>query len=670
MLKKMQSRQDRTFNATLGSFMLAAMLFICTGCPSVAPTPTPADTFKITGVSLPGTLQVTFGSSYTLTAKGFKTGDFVLFISSADTTLQYKANLTSAAETSVVFDIPTDMKSGSYKLYACRGTKRISLGTIAVTIAADVSVPDKDGMTVKGVVYCGGKGVANVPVSDGVEVTTTDAKGIYYLPSAKKYGYVFITIPKNYEPTVTASIPQFFKELQYAANVVEQCDFELFQTDNSKYMLIAMADIHLANRNNDISQFQTDFLNEVSAEISSRKASGLKTYILTLGDETWDAYWYSNNYRLPDWLNTIGSVGAPVFNIMGNHDNDPYCTDDLEASAQFRKYVGPSYYSFNLGDCHYVVLDDIVYINTGGSQGTIGDRNYAATVTEDQLQWMQKDLDLVADKSTPIFVAMHIQMHNTPSALSNGEQLTSYRVSNASRLLAMTNSFSNVQYLTGHTHTNSYFDCKATDAAVTNSTIERNIAGVCATWWWTGKITGNHICLDGSQGGYGVFDIDGKSAHYRYKSMLYDDDYQFRTYDRNTIQLTADKYVPSGSSDNKTEFASYVSDYGSASSANQVIINVFNFEKGASLKVTEDGRELSVTRFSGKDPLHIISYEAARLNSGTSPTSGFVTETNVHMFKCTASSPSTTLVITLTEPNGDVFTQTMTRPKEFSAAMK
>ncbi|WP_218565308.1 metallophosphoesterase N-terminal domain-containing protein [Sphingobacterium multivorum] len=41
-------------------------------------------------------------------------------------------------------------------------------------------------MTVKGVVYANGVGVANVVVSDGFEVTMTDAAGIYYLPSSKK----------------------------------------------------------------------------------------------------------------------------------------------------------------------------------------------------------------------------------------------------------------------------------------------------------------------------------------------------------------------------------------------------------------------------------------------------------------------------------------------------
>ncbi|MCI2082628.1 MAG: calcineurin-like phosphoesterase family protein [Bacteroidales bacterium] len=667
----MKSKQNSRFNTLPGVAMaFAAVIMLCTGCPQNN-EPEPTDTFKITGVSLPGTLKVSIGSTYTMMGKGFQSGDYMKFVSVSDDSVSYDADVTDVTDSTVSFAVPSGIKSGSYDFYACRNSESVSLGTITVTVVVNNDIPDKEGMNVKGMVYCDGVGVAGVPVSDGVEVTTTDEDGIYYLSSDKKYGYVFITIPKDYEVNEVASIPQFFDYLQYGTSVCEECDFELFKTDNSKYMLIAMPDMHLANRNNDLSQFQTGFLNEVSAKIASRDMNGEKTYLLTLGDETWDIYWYSNNYQLPDWINTVSSVGAPVFNIMGNHDNDPYCADDFEASAPFREDVGPSYYSFNLGDFHYVVLDDIVYINTGGSFGTIGNRSYAGTVTDDQMDWLAKDLALVKDKSTPLIVAMHIPLHNNPTEISGGEQVNSLHITNARALLELTNQFSNVQYLTGHTHINFYVDATSSDAAaVTNNTIERNIAAVCATWWWTGKLVGDHICRDGSPGGYGVFEMDGKNYKYHYKGMECDDDYQFRTYDRNTIDLTTDKYVPSASEDYKDAFASYVSDYGSPSSANEVIINVFNWEKGSSLKVTENGKELVVTRFAGKDPLHIISYEAPRLNAGATPTSSFVTCTTAHLFKCTASSATSTLVITLTQPDGDVFTQTMERPKDFSVSMQ
>ena len=45
-------------------------------------------------------------------------------------------------------------------------------------------IPDKAGMTVKGIVKdSAGNGIAGVVVSDGLEVTATDERGIYYLAS-------------------------------------------------------------------------------------------------------------------------------------------------------------------------------------------------------------------------------------------------------------------------------------------------------------------------------------------------------------------------------------------------------------------------------------------------------------------------------------------------------
>lgn len=113
---------------------------------------------------------------------------------------------------------------------------------------------------------------------------------------------------------------------------------------------------------------------------------------------TWDQYWYSNRYDLSKYLITIKSVDLPIFNCTGNHDNNPYCADDWQAEQAYKDIIGPTYYSFNLGNAHYIVLDNIQYINTGASQGTIGKRNYNKKLTEEQLSWLKKDLATVTDK--------------------------------------------------------------------------------------------------------------------------------------------------------------------------------------------------------------------------------------------------------------------------------
>src|SRR5690606_396087 len=146
-----------------------------------------------------------------------------------------------------------------------------------------------------------GVGLADVVVSDGYAVTKTDANGIYYLPSTKKNNYVFVSIPANYEISTAQSLPLFFNRLNRAEHVVEISDFELTPVNNSNHAVMVLGDMHLANRNQDINQFQSGFLVDVNQSILNYRQAGKKVYALTLGDMTWDTYWQSNNYSLPDY---------------------------------------------------------------------------------------------------------------------------------------------------------------------------------------------------------------------------------------------------------------------------------------------------------------------------------------------------------------------------------
>jgi hypothetical protein len=64
------------------------------------------------------------------------------------------------------------------------------------------------------------------------------------------------------------------------------------------------------------------------------------------------------------------------------------------------------------------------------------------------------------------------------------------------------------------------------------------------------------------------------------------------------------------------------------------------------------------------DPLHLIAYTAKRLNKNA--TASFPTFANAHMFKVKASSATSTLDIKVTDRFGNVYTESMTRPRAFS----
>lgn len=521
-------------------------------------------------------------------------------------------------------------------------------------------LPDKTGMTLKGKVTCNNSGVKGVVVSDGFELTTTDEDGVYYLASEKKNGYVFISLPSGYEVAYgRANEPEFYKYTTKDATESEQLDFSLTKVDNTNYKLMVMTDFHLANRNDDLSQY-ADFVKDVNASISSESADGTKVYGLTLGDLTWDLYWYRNDFGLSDFMDEIEKVKCPVFNTMGNHDNDPYVADDWNAEKPYKQKVCPSYYSFNLGNIHYVVLDNIKYLNDGASIGTEGDRNYEGVIVADQMEWLKKDLATVTDKKTPLVVAMHINLYKTPG-MSNGEQTNVIGLSNGEELEALLADFETVHILTGHTHV--HFTVEE------DNIMEHNLGAVCATWWWTGKqgYAGNYTCKDGTPGGYAVWDVKGDDMQWYYKGTGKERDYQFRAYDLNETYITAARYAPN-STDEK--LAPYVGPYGTKRSDNKVLINVWGYDEKWKIEVTENGTQLPVTRVSGMDPLHIISYEAIRLNKTGQVTSSFLTGKTAHLFEVTASSATSTLEIKVTDRFGEVYQQTMERPKELSCDME
>ena len=135
---------------------------------------------------------------------------------------------------------------------------------------------------------------------------------------------------------------------------------------------------------------------------------------------------------------------------------------------------------------------------------------------------------------------------------------------------------------------------------------------VCPERKWTGKLSGNNTCTDGTPGGYGVYLWNGKLAEWYYKSSGFDKKYQFRAYDLNTTYIAPEVYAPKYQEDMKI----YAQGYDVKKSNNEILLNIWNYQPDWKIEVTEEGKPLEVTRMEGYDPLHIISYDAKRINAG------------------------------------------------------
>ena len=572
---------------------------------------------------------------------------------------EYPCPVTSVSDTRFSVSI-SDVWShgfgpGTYTVSHQRGATKTRKGTMDVVIkyAGEEEIEPAPGSTVYGRVSCEGTGLANVVVSDGVEVVKTDSKGVYQMKSKKYHGYVFVSTPSGYEPLTNGILPKFHATVNPNASAPELINFQLKKVDGQdNHRMLLLGDIHLAARTqatDDRNQFKA-FVKDINETIGATPG---KVYALTLGDMTWDLYWLDNHYSFKEYLSDASGIeGVMLYHTIGNHDHSMYYMGDFDTVKDYKENIGPTYYSFNIGKVHYVVLDDVECKNsTKNSDRTDGAyvRAYVGRVVPDELAWLRKDLASVPN-GTPLVVTMHIPLYNNVGKYYGDEK-------EASTLASILKPYPEVHLYTAHTHT-----VYNKDELSTDHLFEHNAGAICATWWWTGKLTpGVHIGQDGSPGGYTVMDVTGTDFKWQYKATGKETDYQFRAYDRNQIHITKDAYCPKYTG---TDFKPSI--WGTVSSANEVYINVWNYDPKWKVEVTENGNPLRVSQLvSGElDPLHYIAYTAKRFNSNATAT--FKTEKNYHMFKVTASSATSTLDIKVTDRFGNVYTETMIRPKAFT----
>lgn len=606
--------------------------------------------FRVSGVILPSSIDVTLGEAVRIDVSGTPpaVGDEVLLVSSSGEQFSFPVSAADERGFSFVIDDP-EFVSGTYTMYIRRGADGTKVGSTAVNVIYGIEITPDEGVTVYGVVTASNRPVPGVVISDGHEVTVTDQDGVYQLRSGKERGYVFMSVPGGYEALSDGVLPRFHATLTENAETPERKDFYLSQAPNSEFTLIVMGDMHLADRRtatDDRQQFRR-FAEDLNEYLSQN--SGEKIYALTLGDMTWDYYWTECQYSFPEYIEDMNSLftGLQVYHTIGNHDHSMEFAGDWAKINQYITNIGPNWYSFNIGDCHFVVLDDIDF------RDDISDRDdYVEDVSDEQLEWLRKDLQYV-EKGSTVIVATHAPVYSDKSLNP------SIRLGSTSDLFACLEGYT-THFLTGHTHR-----MLNADRLSDRGHFEHNAGAVCADWWWSYKESGIHISTDGAPGGYSIFEFTGNGMKWRYKATDFSDSYQFRSYDLNNIHITADKYVPNANDSHKSSFRTYVNAYPE-NKDNEVLINVWNWDPSWSVEVTENGTPLEVTRVLAYDPLHIIAYTAKRLDKNATAT--FPTNLNSHFFKATASSPDSDLQITVTDRFGRVYSETMERPKAFDIA--
>ncbi len=346
------------------------------------------------------------------------------------------------------------------------------------------------GKKIKGRVISNNKGIKNVVVSDGYSVIVTDSKGRYEIEPHPAATNIFISTPSGYAFKNENGISRHYHSLKNITTK-KNLDFELtrLDKDDTEHQFIIWADPQVKNKS-DVEKMMSQSVPDVQ-KWAAGAGAGTLLHGITVGDIVWDEL-----QLFPEYNKAVEKMGIPFFQCIGNHDMDYNKGGDETSDQTFQQMYGPTHYSFNRGKVHYIVMDDVRYLGK--------DREYDGYISQNQLDWLQKDISFVP-KDQLIILCVHIPVHN---GIKNNEALYA--------LLGDRQ----VHIMSGHTHYHRN--------VIKGNIFEHNHGTVCGAWW-TGP-----ICGDGTPCGYGVYKVKGTELSWHYQSTGESADHQMKIFVDNT----------------------------------------------------------------------------------------------------------------------------------------
>jgi len=419
--------------------------------------------------------------------------------------------------------------------------KIIKIGLLlACWVQATVSA---DAAAVKGTVSVAGRPLSEVIVSDGVRFARTDAAGKFSFDAADDAPFVWIVTPSGHVAPYDSGSPRFYLPVDGR----ESYDFEL-QPMKDGYTLLAVGDPQ-PKTNEQFKRLVREVVPEWKKQAAGIRTSGGSPVMLVLGDVVWDSPRLAGPMR-----ELFAGLDMPVYTVIGNHDHLIAVSDDAGSAANYCAQFGPTYYAFDLGDSHFIVLDDIVYH---------GEKKYEEAVDERQLAWLGEYLKMLPAGSR-LCIAMHAPFQKYWKKFA--------RMGGGDRLLELTEGFE-VHFITGHTHINSNFE-------ITPTVMEHNVAQIAGNLW--------HAPLnnDGTPRGYQLFTEENGGLRWRYKTLGKPLDYQMKLYAPGRV----------------------------ASHPQAVVAKIWNWDAGWTVEWSEDGKPRgAMTRYKATpDPDYLDHLERVK----------------------------------------------------------
>lgn len=383
------------------------------------------------------------------------------------------------------------------------------------------------------------QGIAGVAVSNGKDVVLTDGNGRYHLPVGDD-NIIFVIKPSGYGIPLNAyNQPQYYyihkpngsPDLEYkgvppTGPLPESIDFGLYAQDEPvNFTALVFGDPQAYTRD-EINYFYKGIVSELKGV--SNVAFGI-----SLGDLVGD-----DLVLHPPYIQAVGEVGIPWYNLMGNHDMNYDATADSLSDETFEANFGPANYAFNYGNAHFIVLDDILYPDPRDGRG------YWGGFRKDQLDFVENNLKHVAHDKL-IVLAFHIPL------LHQNED--SFRNADRQRLFDLLKDYPHTLSMSAHTHLQRHNFYGKEDGWHQDKPHHEYNAGTTSGDWYSGEFGKQGVpastMRDGTPRGYVYLTINDNQYIIDYRVAGESEDYQ--------IDLFHPKVVAAGRNTSAGIFANF-----------------------------------------------------------------------------------------------------------------
>lgn len=366
-----------------------------------------------------------------------------------------------------------------------------------------------------------GKGIAGIAVTDGYQFVKTDANGVYQMKKNDLTRKVYYTVPAEYQIPLDNldHLPMFFSPGIMTKGKAYRCDFKLnkLKAPETDFTLVMIGDPQCQTIDD-----AARFLGETVPDIKKTIGEGNypNVYAISLGDITFDSY-----YMFDPMIRTMRNIVInnrflPMFSISGNHDHDSMVAatgdrevDDYNALEEYVKHFGPVDYSFDRGNAHIVLMDNVLVNGiTSSSSPNSKTWNYTNELTESQMEWLRQDIANVSNPENKLIIFC---VHQPIRANASGVY---------AEVMEMLGRFSEAHIVVGHTHyTQNYIHDNG------GQEVYEHIQGAACGAWWASNSN-----VTGSPNGYNIYNVKGsKIQDWVLKPTNRDMGYQMRVYNGN-----------------------------------------------------------------------------------------------------------------------------------------